>query len=205
MKNPRLSDVLNPQTVTRNVSTIRRRQRHIDKLTLWLILGLIAVATSRIVFGVPQIVGAALRAETEHDLGEPSTAQGPYGPHAEGDRILNGGALRTAEPSGSAVASQNPWKKITFSVYSDYYEGRRAADGSRFSQKGYTVACNDVPLGTKLLLWTPGNPPREVEVKVTDRLAKRFSGKRIDCSTAVWKALGGGKPGLLKGEWRVAK
>ena len=46
--------------------------------------------------------------------------------------------------------------------------------------------------------------PFRVTVTVTDRMAKALTGKRVDLSTAAWRKLGGGKPGLLRGG-RVAE
>lgn len=86
----------------------------------------------------------------------------------------------------------------TLSVYSDYYEGRTMSNGKKFSQKGFTVASNDWKLGTRLILRYNG---KSVSVVVTDRMASRFSGKRVDASKAVWNYLtGNAKPGLRRVE-----
>lgn len=87
-------------------------------------------------------------------------------------------------------------RQYTISVYSSYYNGRKMSNGKPYDPNKFTVASNDYKLGTKLSISYKG---KTVKVVVTDRMAKRFSGIRVDASMAVWKALGGGKPGLLKG------
>jgi len=82
------------------------------------------------------------------------------------------------------------------STYSDYYIGRKMSNGVPYDPEKLTVASNDWKLGTRLRITYNG---KSVTATVTDRMAKRFSGIRVDSSTAVWKALGGGKPGLKKG------
>ena len=102
------------------------------------------------------------------------------------------------------TSPRQAWKPITFSVYSDYYDGRRAADGSRFDQAKYTCASNSHKLGTKLDLRVGRVTLRNVPV--TDRMAKRFTGVRIDLSRAAWDDLSERRaPGLMKGEWSVSK
>lgn len=120
-----------------------------------------------------------------------------------------GTAVSYATPQSKAGApkatpASQPWKSTTFSVYSDYYDGRSAADGSKFDQTKYTCASNSHKLGTKLDLRVGRVTLRNVPV--TDRMAKRFTGVRIDLSRAAWDDLTFRKaPGLAKGEWRVAK
>jgi rare lipoprotein A len=52
--------------------------------------------------------------------------------------------------------------------YSDYYNGRKMANGKRFSQGGYTAAHPSHRLGTRLKVYNPKNK-RSVIVTVTDR------------------------------------
>lgn len=99
---------------------------------------------------------------------------------------------KSSEPSRKAGSSR--WTR-TVSVYSDYYNGRKMANGKPYSPSKLTVASNDWKLGTKLKLSANG---KSVVVTVTDRMARKFSGIRIDASMAVWKALGGGKPSLIR-------
>ena len=84
----------------------------------------------------------------------------------------------------------------TISVYSDYYIGRKMSNGIPYDPDKLTVASNDWKLGTRLRITYNG---KSVTATVTDRMHRRFSGIRVDASTAVWRALGGGKPGLKKG------
>lgn len=90
----------------------------------------------------------------------------------------------------------------TMSVYSDSLAGRKMANGKRYDPNAMTVASNDWKLGTKLRI-TAGE--KSVIVTVTDRMAKRFSGKRVDASRRVWRTLtNGAKPGLRKVRVRKA-
>ena len=86
----------------------------------------------------------------------------------------------------------------TMSVYHPKYIGRKMANGDPYNPHALTVASNDWKLGTELTIVHAG---RSVEVTVTDRMAKRFSGKRVDASQAVWDLLtGSAKPGLRRVE-----
>lgn len=183
---------------------VRRKKR--DHLP-WLIFAAVAtVATSRIVFGVPEIVGAAMREETQHDLGEPSTAQGPN-PYAEGDRILTRGAAHVpAEPSGSAVASQNPWKPTKATFYGmPYDDGKRrlCADGKTvYTSGGMFCATRLLPLGS-IIEVRRGNVT--LRLRVADTQAKRY-GHLIDLPSKTWDRFGAKRSaGVLAVEWRRAK
>lgn len=84
-----------------------------------------------------------------------------------------------------------------FSVYHSRYAGKEMAyKGQRYDPNRLTAASNDWKLGTRLELC---HGKYRVTVTVTDRMAKTWTGKRIDLSTAAWRKLGGGKPGLLRG------
>ncbi len=86
--------------------------------------------------------------------------------------------------------------KRTASVYSDKYVGRRTASGEIFSQDKMTAASNDFPLGSKVELSYNG---RKITVKINDRMAKKFTGKRIDLSRRAFRALQNKPDGLHKG------
>lgn len=89
-----------------------------------------------------------------------------------------------------------------FSVYGSRYAGKEMAYRSQLYDPGkLTVASNDFKLGTRLEL---RHGKHRVTVTVTDRMARTWTGKRVDLSTAAWRKLGGGKPGLLRGG-RVAE
>jgi rare lipoprotein A len=73
------------------------------------------------------------------------------------------------------------------SYYSSKYQGRRAADGTRFDQRKMTAAHSWLPFGTKVRVTVPGTG-RSVIVTITDRLrSKHFV---IDLSTAAAQLLG---------------
>lgn len=109
-----------------------------------------------------------------------------------------GQALPAFPEKASFVAPAASVEIRTMSVYSDKYIGRKMANGALYDPHGLTVATNDWPLGTELLIVRHG---RSVAVTVTDRMHKRFSGIRVDASKAVWNILtGSSKPGLRKVE-----
>ena len=74
------------------------------------------------------------------------------------------------------------------------------ADGKTiFDNSAYTCASWDYPLGCKVRV-TCQETNKQVVVKVTDRTARRFKGKRIDLSKSAFKELSGGRldKGLLQ-------
>jgi len=81
------------------------------------------------------------------------------------------------------------------------------ANGEKFKDEALTCATRDYPLGTVLCV-RDNETGRVVEVKVTDRISKRFQGKRIDLSKGSMVALGGEralKKGLLRVEVNEAR
>lgn len=84
----------------------------------------------------------------------------------------------------------------TLSVYGDEFIGRKMANGERFYQHLHTCATNDWKLGTKLRITHNG---RSVVLTVSDRMAKRFSGKRIDLPRDRWRELEQKPDGLHRG------
>jgi rare lipoprotein A len=105
------------------------------------------------------------------------------GPHhamarkgVEKPRPIEGGA-KTAWVGEHGVAS----------YYGPKYDGRRAADGSRFDQKALTAAHPWLPFGTKVRV-TLAATGKSVVVTITDRL---YSGRRVvDLSVAAAAQLG---------------
>jgi rare lipoprotein A len=73
------------------------------------------------------------------------------------------------------------------SYYSNAYQGRRAADGSRFDQRLLTAAHSWLPLGTKVRV-TSARTGQSVVVTVTDRIY--YPRRIIDLSTAAARRLG---------------
>src|SRR3954453_15963504 len=73
------------------------------------------------------------------------------------------------------------------SYYSNFYHGRRAANGSRFDQRLLSAAHAWLPFGTKIRVPLPSNG-QSVVVTVTDRI---YSARRIiDLSVAAARELG---------------
>lgn len=98
------------------------------------------------------------------------------------------------------VLSLTSFQPITFSTYyGSKWHGKKMANGQVYDQNKFSVACNAVPLNSWI---TVKYKDRLVRVKVTDRMHRRFTGKRIDLSFALWKHMtNGAKPGLAKGVW----
>lgn len=117
---------------------------------------------------------------------------------AVGAGAVLGQALPALPEKASFVAPSASVEIRTMSVYSDSYIGKKMANGAPYDPHDLTVASNDWPLGTELLLVRHG---RSVAVTVTDRMHKKFSGIRVDASKAVWNILtSSAKPGLRKVE-----
>jgi len=88
-------------------------------------------------------------------------------------------------PAGSGKPVQLPITPT--STYSNFYHGRRAANGSRFDQRLLTAAHAWLPFGTKIRVTLPSNG-QSVVVTVTDRI---YSARRIiDLSVAAARELG---------------
>ena len=68
----------------------------------------------------------------------------------------------------------------------------RCADGSIFRDEGLTCACRCYRLGTYLRVISKVGG-RAVQVKVTDRIGKRFAQTRIDLSKSAFEKLSGGR------------
>lgn len=68
------------------------------------------------------------------------------------------------------------------------------ANGERFDENALTCATRDYALGD-LLRITCGS--KTVEVRVTDRIGKRFAGKRIDLSKMAFSKLAKLEAGLV--------
>src|SRR5689334_17474532 len=94
---------------------------------------------------------------------------------------------RPPEPSTPRHAADWVSENGKASYYSDFYHGRRAADGSRFDQKLLTAAHAWLPFGTKVRV-TSARTGESVVVTVTDRI---YSARRvIDLSVAAARKLG---------------
>ncbi len=82
------------------------------------------------------------------------------------------------------------------SFYSDWFEGKKTANGERFSQKKMTCAHNTLPFGTKVKVTDMKNG-KSVVVRVNDRL-HRHNPRLVDLSKAAAAKLGLRKRGIIK-------
>ena len=80
------------------------------------------------------------------------------------------------------------------------------ANGQYFYDSNFSCASWDYPLGTSLYIFCPSTNVG-ISVKVTDRTARRFKGKRIDLSKSAFAYLSNGNlgKGLLKVKVEVIK
>lgn len=93
-----------------------------------------------------------------------------------------------------------------YSVESLVKEGTRKqgekpimANGKEFKDDSMVCASRDYPLGIWLIV-TNCNNNRSVIVQVTDRIGKRFKGKRIDLSKAAFNKIANLKQGIVQVE-----
>ena len=84
------------------------------------------------------------------------------------------------EPRGALVGLAS-W-------YGGFFHGRRAADGSRFDQNGFTAAHKSLPFGT-ILKVTNLQTQQSTFVRVTDR-GPYIPGRMLDLSRAAARAIG---------------
>ena len=78
------------------------------------------------------------------------------------------------------------------------------ANGKQFSDEAFTCASRDYNLGTILRITNLGNG-RWVIVEVTDRINKRFKGKRIDLTKVVFSKLDKLEKGIISVKVEVIK
>lgn len=77
------------------------------------------------------------------------------------------------------------------------YSHGQMANGQYFTDSGRTAACWDFPLNTMVRVTNITNG-KSVSVKVVDRTARRFKGKRIDLSISAFSQIADLKQGLAK-------
>lgn len=75
------------------------------------------------------------------------------------------------------------------------------ANGKLFKDEAFTCATRDFKLGETLKI-TSISSGKSVVCEVTDRISKRFKGKRIDLSRSSMEAIGG-KQALIQGLIKV--
>ena len=89
------------------------------------------------------------------------------------------------------------------SFYSQKFEGRRTANGERFSHKKLTAACNSLPLGTWIKVTNLKND-KSIIVQTNDRLHKKTK-RLIDLTLSAAKKLGFVALGLTRVKVEVLK
>lgn len=82
------------------------------------------------------------------------------------------------------------------SFYSDWFIGKKTANGEKFSQQKMTCAHNTLPFGTKVRVTDLKNG-KSVVVRVNDRL-HRHNPRLVDLSKAAAAKLGLRKKGVIK-------
>lgn len=100
---------------------------------------------------------------------------------------------------GAAPDAPDPAKIRTASVFgnSDGEIGRKFANGELYTLESVAFASNEFALGTVVKVTSPEG--RSVTAKVKDRMAKRFTHKRIDLTVKAWKQLTSRGYGLVRG------
>jgi len=94
------------------------------------------------------------------------------------------------------VCHETPLQTGIASVYANLFEGRKTANGERFSQSAFTAAHMTLPFNTLLQVRDP-KTGRTVMVRVNDR-GPFSKGRILDLSSAARTALGHKSSGLYK-------
>ena len=71
------------------------------------------------------------------------------------------------------------------------------ANGKKFQDEKFTCATRDYELGTYLKI-IDNKTGKSIYVKVTDRMSKRFRGKRIDLSKRAFSKIADLKQGVIR-------
>lgn len=101
--------------------------------------------------------------------------------------ILAASMIASATDSGAVTR--------TMSVYSDSLHGQTMANGEVYDKNRLTAASNDFPLNSRVRISYNG---KSVVVRITDRMARRFTNRRIDASRALWNRLTDGASSGLR-------
>jgi len=150
--------------------------------------------------GVETPIGASLKLKNTQDKSSIATPRPKTLPETSGKRPTppsrNGG--RASCPRGGG------WNPCVLTQYAQHFEGRRCADGSRFSHGNLTLASRGVPLGRTVQIRYGS---QVVTVKSTDRgrLPLHRKGRpQFDVTRAVSRRLGLYKRELgRRAEWRM--
>ena len=130
----------------------------------------------------------------------------PYGMHAQRKVVTKRASkhktvtiTRLNPKSKTATPNTSRHKTILYgqaSFYGSKFQGRRTANGEKFSHAKFTAACNSLPLGTWIKVTNLKNG-KTVVVKTNDRLHP--STKRlIDLTKTAAQQLGFVKSGLTR-------
>lgn len=83
------------------------------------------------------------------------------------------------------------------SYYADMFEGRIAASGKIFNQNSNFVAHNELPFGTKLMIYNPSTR-KIVTGVVEDRGGFNKYNRHLDLSKLLMEELGGIEAGVIR-------
>lgn len=91
-----------------------------------------------------------------------------------------------------------PAQKFDLTVYSrKLFQGETTFSGERYDHGKLSAASHDHPMGSILRITFKG---RSLDLRVNDKINRRYKGERIDLSGAAWTRLSkGAKPGVLRG------
>ncbi len=78
------------------------------------------------------------------------------------------------------------------------------ANGDKFIDTNYTGASRDFPLGA-IIKVTNTYTGKNVTIKITDKISKRFQGKRIDLSKRAFSEIADCKQGIIQVEVKRIK
>lgn len=117
-----------------------------------------------------------------------------YQPHRRGQEA----GVEAVTPLFLAVAIIAPGRHFDITVYSErLFDGKKTAYGETYRHwgQGMTCATRDYPYNTILRITWKG---RTISARVTDKIHKRYKGKRIDLNGTAWKELSNNmEPGRL--------
>jgi rare lipoprotein A len=107
--------------------------------------------------------------------------------------------IKKTEIKTSETKKENATITGIASFYSDYFEGRKTANGETFRQSGTTCASNNIALGTWIKVTNLSNN-KTIVVKVNDRMAPSMAkkGRVVDMTRHGANVLGFVSKGLTK-------
>ena len=103
--------------------------------------------------------------------------------------------LKASWYSRASLVKEGTWKNG---------KSQPMANGKQFYDNLLVAASRDYPLGSRLMVHNRQNG-RSVSVVVTDRIGKRFKGKRIDLSKGAFGKIADHKQGIVEVQVEVIK